>query len=133
MDKNRFIIIVNLMLIFLSACTPKPEISSTLPPPSTAVGIPQAQAARLVPDFAHIIIIPFENHEFDQVIRNAQMPNYNLLASHYTLLTQYYAIRHPSLPNYIALVAGDTFGIDRNCSDCFINEPSLPDLIEQSG
>jgi phospholipase C len=49
------------------------------------------------------------------------------------LLTQYYAIRHPSLPNYIALMGGDTFGIDSNCNDCFINAPSLPDLIEASG
>jgi hypothetical protein len=75
----------------------------------------------------------FENKEFGSVIGNPQMPTYNRLASEYTLLTQYYAIRHPSLPNYIALVGGDTFGIDTNCNDCFIDAPSLPDLIEASG
>jgi hypothetical protein len=75
----------------------------------------------------------FENKEFGSVIGNPQMPNYNKLAQDYTLLTQYYAIRHPSLPNYIALIGGDTFGIDRNCTNCFLNEPSLPDLIEASG
>jgi phosphatidylinositol-3-phosphatase len=74
----------------------------------------------------------FENKEFGSVIGNPQMPTYNRLAREYTLLTQYYAIRHPSLPNYIALMGGDTFGIDRNCNDCFIDAPSLPDLIEQS-
>ncbi len=61
------------------------------------------------------------------------MPIFNRLARDYTLLTQHYAIRHPSLPNYIAMIGGDTFGIDRNCEDCFINAPSLPDLIETSG
>jgi hypothetical protein len=75
----------------------------------------------------------FENKEFGSVIGNPQMPTYNRLAREYTLLTQYYAIRHPSLPNYIALMGGDTFGIDRNCNDCFVNAPSLPDLIEASG
>jgi len=75
----------------------------------------------------------FENKEFGSVIGNSRMPNYNRLAQEYTLLTQYYAIRHPSLPNYIALMGGDTFGIDSNCRDCFIDAPSLPDLIEESG
>jgi hypothetical protein len=75
----------------------------------------------------------FENKEFGSVIDNPQMPTYNRLAHENTLLTQYYAIRHPSLPNYIALMGGDTFGIDSNCHDCFINARSLPDLIEESG
>ena len=75
----------------------------------------------------------FENKEFGTVIGNARMPGYNQLAREHTLLTQYYAIRHPSLPNYIALIGGDTFGIDSNCNDCFVNAPSLPDLIEASG
>jgi hypothetical protein len=75
----------------------------------------------------------FENKEFGSVIDNPQMPIYNRLAREYTLLTQYYAVQHPSLPNYIALIGGDTFGINSNCSDCFINALSLPDLIEQSG
>jgi hypothetical protein len=75
----------------------------------------------------------FENKEFGSVIGNPIMPNYNKLAREYTLLTQYYAVTHPSLPNYIALMGGDTFGIEFNCNDCFINAPSLPDYIEASG
>ena len=61
------------------------------------------------------------------------MPIFNQFANDYTLLTQHYAVTHPSLPNYIAMVSGDTFEIDRNCEDCFISAPSLPDLIETSG
>jgi hypothetical protein len=37
------------------------------------------------------------------------------------------------LPNYLALIGGDTFGIRTNCIDCYVNAPSLPDLIEASG
>ena len=78
-------------------------------------------------------MIIFENKEFGSVIGNALVPNYNKLAHDYTLLTQYYAIRHPSLPNYLALMGGDTFGVTDDCRKCFVNSPSLPDLIEASG
>jgi acid phosphatase len=86
-----------------------------------------------VPNFEHIVVIVFENTEFDEVMQTDAMPTFKRLASDYTLLTQFYAIRHPSLPKYLAMIGGDTFDIDRNCEDCFIDAPSLPDLIEQSG
>ena len=61
------------------------------------------------------------------------MPNFNRWATEYTLLTQFYAIRHPSLPNYLALIGGDTFGVDSDCDTCYQNATTLPDLIEASG
>jgi len=105
--------------------------ASTQVPPTPTVA--SATPVPLVPEFEHIAIVMFENKEFGSVIGNPQMPNYNKLAHEYTLLTQYYAVTHPSLPNYIAFISGDTYGIDRNCNDCFIDAPSLPDLIEASG
>jgi len=138
----------SLLLVLLTACatsapptlvlTPINSVTSTLTavPPTVPV-LPTASqpatATPLVPNFQHIVIIMFENKEFGSVIGNPQMPNFNRLAVEYTLLTQYYAIQHPSLPNYIALMGGDTFGINSNCNDCFINATSLPDLIEASG
>jgi hypothetical protein len=140
-----------LLLVLLVACTSLPVLPTytTAPLPSATLTpmpvlptatftpvsspIPTAVSKPLVPNFEHIIIIMFENKEFGTVIGNPLMPNYNKLAREYTLLTQHYAVRHPSLPNYIALMGGDTFGIDRNCHDCFIDAPSLPDLIEASG
>ena len=61
------------------------------------------------------------------------MPYLNSLANQYVLLTNHYAVTHPSLPNYIALVSGDTQGIKKDCTDCFVNQPNLADLIEASG
>lgn len=139
------------LLVLLVACTPSSGSSTGTPMPvplDTFTPTPVLPTATLtpvpnltptatpkppVPNFDNIVIIMFENKEFGTVIGNPLMPNYNRLAREYTLLTQYYAVTHPSLPNYIALMGGDTFGIDRNCSDCFIDEPSLPDLIEASG
>jgi phospholipase C len=51
----------------------------------------------------------------------------------YTLLNAFYAVTHPSLPNYLSLIGGDTFGVDSDCTKCFVDQTSLPDLIEQSG
>jgi hypothetical protein len=108
--------------------TTTPTITHT-PEPS-----PTPTATPLVPNFPHIFIIVLENKEFGTVIgERSQMPNFNLWASEYTLLTEFYAIRHPSLPNYLALIGGDTFGIDYTCNTCYQNAPTLPDLIEQSG
>src|SRR5690349_623575 len=136
---NRFGLCV-LLLVFLLACvaapvptvTPSPVPTSTstetpTPTPSPTL-TPTPTPKPLVPNFQHIVLILFENKEFGSVIDNPQMPTYNQLARENTLLTQYYAIRHPSLPNYLALMGGDTFRIDRNCNDCFVNATSLPDL-----
>jgi phospholipase C len=113
--------------------TPAPThtITPTLTPTLTPTVTPTE--VRQVPNFSHIAIIVLENREFDSVVGNSGMPNFNGWAKQYTLLTQYYAIRHPSLPNYIAMIGGDTFGITSDCVTCYINATSLPDLIEASG
>jgi hypothetical protein len=89
--------------------------------------------AAKIPKFSHVLIVVIENKEFGDVIGNPRMPNFNRWASEYALLTQYYAITHPSLPNYLALISGDFFGIQSNCVDCFVDGRSLPDLLEASG
>jgi hypothetical protein len=78
-------------------------------------------------------VLFFENHEFDSVIGNRAMPNYNQYADENALLTQYYAITHPSLPNYLAVFGGDTFGISSDCEKCFISADNLADQIEANG
>jgi len=101
-----------------------------------AWGRPQAQASSHavdVPRFSHVILVLIENKEFGDVVGNRQMPNFNRWASDYALLTRYHAVSHPSLPNYLALVAGDTFGVREDCTDCYVAAQSLPDLLEAAG
>ena len=38
-------------------------------------------------------------------------PNLNRLAAQYGSATRFYAESHPSEPNYVAMLGGDTFGI----------------------
>ena len=143
----RLLWMTTLVSLLTLACQPASTGSAPTPfrptsaPQSVPTGTPASILTRestpvsppLVPNFSHIVIIIFENKEFGTVIGNGKMAYFNLLASSYTLLTEHYATTHPSLPNYISLIGGDTFGITSNCEDCFINFLSLPDLIEKSG
>ncbi len=95
-------------------------------------GVPVSGSGK-VPAFDHIVVIMMENHGFPEVIGSSLMPNLNALAKQYVLLSQYYAIRHPSLPNYIGLFSGDTYGITKDCTTCYLNQPNLADRIEASG
>lgn len=107
----------------------QPQASAPVTPADNLTPEP----ATLVPAFNHIVTIIFENEGFDTIIGNPDMPVYNRLAQEYTLLTEFHAVQHPSLPNYIALIGGDTFGINKDCYNCYIDATSLPDLIEASG
>ncbi len=61
------------------------------------------------------------------------MPILNALAKNNVLFTNYHAVAHPSLPNYLAMISGSTQNITTNCTDCFVDQPNLADEIEASG
>jgi phosphatidylinositol-3-phosphatase len=102
----------------------------------TSTPLPSATPAVIlnqVPNFDHIVLMVLENEDYQKIVDSPEMPLLNALANKYVLLTNYFAIRHPSLPNYISLVSGDTQGISSDCRDCFVDQPNLADLIEKSG
>jgi phospholipase C len=66
----------------------------------------------------HVVVIMMENHGFAQIIGNPYAPYTNQLAQRANLATNYYAVAHPSLTNYLEIVAGSNFGIlDDNSPD----------------
>lgn len=82
---------------------------------------------------SRIFVVVLENHEYGQIIGNPDAPYLNQLASQFAVADRYYGVRHPSLPNYIALLGGDTLGITSDCTTCRVNAPNLVDLLEQAG
>ncbi len=52
--------------------------------------------------FNYVLVIVMENHGLRDIINNPAAPFMNELASTYALATNYTAINHPSLPNYLA-------------------------------
>jgi phosphatidylinositol-3-phosphatase len=69
---------------------------------ATASGLPQP---------AHVIVVVLENHSFDEVANGAHAPFIQSLVHSGAVLTQYYAITHPSEPNYLAVFSGSTQGV----------------------
>lgn len=60
-----------------------------------------------LPKSGMVIVVMEENHRFDRVIGpQSPMVFLNSLAQRGTLLTQYFADAHPSLPNYLELTSG---------------------------
>lgn len=87
--------------------------------------------AEALPAFSHIFLIIMENREADTVIGSPEAPFLASLASRFALASRYYAVAHPSLPNYLALTGGDTFGIATDCTNCPIDGPNLVDQLEE--
>jgi hypothetical protein len=44
-----------------------------------------------------------------------------------------YAVSHPSLPNYLALTGGSTFGISDDCTGCAVHATGLADQLQSAG
>jgi hypothetical protein len=74
---------------------------------------------------SHTVVIVLENKEFGEVIGAPDATYFNRLADRGELAVNYYAIRHPSLPNYLAMIGGSTFGIAEDCVDCHASGPNL--------
>src|SRR5262249_33697504 len=76
-----------------------------------------------------------ENHSYNEIIGNtSQAPYINQLVSQYGVASNYFAVTHPSLPNYLAITGASTFGITSDCTTCFVNAPNIAvDRVETSG
>src|SRR5437867_13439395 len=90
-------------------------------------------ATTSVPSFSHIFEIVMENHSYSSIIGSSSAPYINSLAQQYGLATRFYAVRHPSLPNYLALIGGDTFGVPSDCTSCFVGATNLVDQLDGAG
>jgi phosphatidylinositol-3-phosphatase len=95
-----------------------PSTAPTVQGPSTALAPVRDPAP------AHVAVIVMENKEFDEVIGSPSAPFINGLARRYALARGMYATTHPSLPNYLALTGGATFGIASDCTECSVGAGS---------
>lgn len=95
-----------------SAPSPGGSTTSTSATPSTASS--PRLAAAVSPHVSKLLVVVLENHNRSQAL--SQMPALAAQARRYGQATQWYAVAHPSLPNYLGLTGGSTFGVrdDKN-------------------
>ncbi|MGZ4644263.1 MAG: alkaline phosphatase family protein [Blastococcus sp.] len=91
-----------------------------------------AGGARNSNAFDHIFVIMLENHSKSSVIDDAHAPYLTELAHKFSMADSYYGVTHPSMPNYIASIAGDNFGIQDDNDQNIVNldRKNLVDQLE---
>jgi len=97
---------------------------------------PSVDAAAPALHFPHphrVAVIVLENRSYEQVIGSPSAPYLNGLARRFALATSFYAITHPSLPNYIALTGGSVYGITQDCAACAAPGPNVVGQLDGAG
>jgi len=109
--------------------SPTASPSSTFTPTPTPTSTPSSGAK-------HVFVIVMENHSYSEVFGTSATPYTNGLVATWAHASNYFAIMHPSLPNYLDLYAGSNHGITTDCdpsSTCHITGTSLLDEFLAKG
>ena len=84
-----------------------------------------------VQHFDHIFVIMMENHGYQQIIGNPNEPYLNSIVQNgkVNLATNYFAVGHPSLTNYLEIVGGSNFGVRSDNSPDWGNPTCQPNIV----
>jgi len=78
---------------------------------ASTVGTAAAQEGAVphgIPHLDHVFVIMMENHGYDQVVGNPNDPFVNQYIKSANFASNYFAVGHPSLTNYLEVVADRT-------------------------
>src|SRR5438876_3914703 len=94
-----------------------------------SVAHPQTDFTKIVgKHFDHVVIVVMENEGTKQALAD---PNIAAIVKQGAWFSNYHGLAHPSLPNYLAIVAGSTFGLDSDHRPRPITSRNIVDRIEQ--
>ncbi len=115
------------------------------PTPAPARGATATLPSLPLREFDHVIVIVLENENAAAV---DSIPAMAALARRGAALANYYAVAHPSYPNYLALISGNTFidkdvrarhdpeayhALDFGDAQLLINAPTIVDRLQAQG
>ncbi|MGH3095573.1 MAG: alkaline phosphatase family protein [Streptosporangiales bacterium] len=93
--------------VLLAACSGAPTGGGSTSPGASASSRNNTAVAGA--GVSKLLVIVLENHSAQQA--SEQMPHLARLAHQYGRATSWYAVAHPSLPNYLEMTGGSTFGV----------------------
>ncbi|MGH9563506.1 MAG: alkaline phosphatase family protein, partial [Terracidiphilus sp.] len=85
-----------------------------------------------VPHLDHVFLIMMENHAYNQVVGNPNMPFTNHYANEVNSARNYFAVGHPSLTNYLEIVGGSNFGVRDDNSPDWHDSACTPNIIAKT-
>jgi hypothetical protein len=95
-----------------------------------AANADEGSAPHGIPRLEHVFVIVMENHGYGQVVNNPNEAYLNQLMSSgaVNVATNYYAVGHPSLTNYLEIVGGSNFGVRSDNAPAWHNASCKPNL-----
>ena len=94
-------------------------------------GAQERDVPRGITHLDHAFVIMMENHGYQQVINNPNEPYLNSLIANrkVNLATNYFAVGHPSLTNYLEVVGGSNFGIRSDNAPAWGDGSCSPNIV----
>src|ERR1035437_2276821 len=102
------------VLIALAAATALASITAR----AAELGEPQGRFRQL----DHVFLIIMENQTNTDILGNANAPFINAYAKVANQATNYFAVGHPSAPNYLEIVGGSNFGVPNDFWPNWVNK-----------
>ena len=94
---------------------------------------PPAPPASTVGKLDHVYVIYLENYGYSNIVGNRNAPYINSLIKTYDSASNYYALTHPSNPNYFPVLGGSDYGINYNCANACTTASNLADELDTAG
>jgi hypothetical protein len=82
-----------------------------------------------VPGLDHVFVIMMENHAYGQIVGNPSAPFTNKYMKRANVATNYFAVAHPSLTNYLEVVGGSNFGVLNDNSPDWHSTTCTPNIV----
>jgi len=100
---------------------------------ATAAFAQQSHIPTGIPRLDHVFVIMMENHGYQQVINNPNEPYLNNLVAtgKVNLATNYFAVGHPSLTNYLEITGGSNFGIRSDNAPDWGSTSCMPNIVTE--
>lgn len=97
---------------------------------ATTVRAQERDVPKGIPHLDHAFVIVMENHGYQQILNNPNDPYLNSLIANkeVNLATNYFAVGHPSLTNYLEIVGGSNFGVRSDNAPSWHNTTCTPNL-----
>ena len=96
-----------LAAVALGACSPSTAHRVAASPTPVAAVEPDASPSP-APAPSHVFVVVMENRSYEQALAGGYTAQ---LAAKYGVATNYHGVSHPSLPNYLAMTSGSTWGV----------------------
>jgi len=94
---------------------------------------PPTPPASTVGQLDHVFMVYMENHGVTDIVGSHNAPYLNSLIDTYGFGSNYFALTHPSDPNYYPILGGSDFGVNYDCPVLCFDQHNLPDNIEAAG